>query len=94
MTAEADFFLRMGFLEIKDDECDIRLGGGEVLLMEWVILLLVCSGPYSQVTSQSFSQFNVSGDTVLSRFLALTHDLQEAFSSRVPLAKFPRRWTT
>jgi len=91
MTADADFFFKLDFLEIKDDECDMRLGGGDVLVVDIVVLLFVCNGPYNQVTSQSLSQFKASGDTVFNWFLAFTHDLHEAFSSRVPLARFPLR---
>jgi hypothetical protein len=31
MAAEADFFFKMGFLVMKEDAWDKRLGGGEVL---------------------------------------------------------------
>ena len=87
MTAEADFFLRIGFLEMKEDEWDNRLGRGDVFPTDSVVLLCVCKGPYSQVTSQSFSQFSVSGDTVFKRFFVFVHDLHEAFSKRVPLVR-------
>lgn len=29
MTCDADFFFRMGFLSMKEDDVDKRLGGGE-----------------------------------------------------------------
>lgn len=49
------------------------------------VSLPIDSGPYSQVTSQSFNQFNVSGEIVLRLYFALPHVRQDAFSSRAEL---------
>jgi hypothetical protein len=59
MACEADFFFRMGFLSINDEDVDKRLGGGEFARFK-DFLESECSGPYSQVTSQSFSLSIVS----------------------------------
>jgi hypothetical protein len=34
IAAEADFFLRIDFLEMKEDEWDTRLSGGDALVID------------------------------------------------------------
>jgi hypothetical protein len=54
IVSEADLFFKIGFLWRNEDVEDNRLGGRDSALLKYV-LLLVCSGPYSHVTSQSLS---------------------------------------
>jgi hypothetical protein len=84
IATEAAFFFKIGFLLMKDDECDNRLGGGDEFVLKG-FLVVVCNGPYSHVTSQSFSQLSFSGETVLKLFFALVHVLHDAFSNRTLL---------
>ena len=91
MTADADFFFRMGFFAMKDDDCESRLGGGVLLMSD--LRPGVCSGPYSQVVSQSLSQFSDSGETVLRLYFDLIHVRQAAFSNLVLLLISFLRWT-
>jgi len=84
IASEADFFFKMGFFCRKEDDVDIRLGGGEAVVLSG-LLVSVCNGPYNQVTSQSLSQFKLSGEMVFSPYLAFVHVLQEAFSRRTLL---------
>lgn len=44
IACEADFFFRMGFLSIKDEDMDRRLGGGEFAGLR-DFLESDCSGP-------------------------------------------------
>jgi hypothetical protein len=84
-------FFRIGFLFRKEFDFDIRLllAGDE----EGIVNNLsdpVCSGPYNQVTSQSFSQLRVSGDIVFNLFFDLVHVLHDAFSNLALLLYAPR----
>ena len=74
---------------MNDEEWDSRLGGGDVFVLNG-FLVVVCSGPYSHVTSQSFSQFSFSGETVFKLSFAFAHVLHDAFSKRTLLVIFFR----
>lgn len=88
MTSDILLFLRMGFLWTNEpcfDKPELFL---PVLLRD-SLELCVCSGPYNHVTSQSLSQFRVSGETVLRLYLAFIHVRHDAFSKRGPLLYSP-----
>lgn len=80
ITSDTLRFFKMGFLTKEllfdiDDDC-----GPEVVeVMGWVTAGL--SGPYSHVTSDSFNQLSLSGETVRKRCFDLAQVLHEAFSS-------------
>lgn len=55
IASDVDFRFKMGFLR-KEPVCDNWLGGGVAFGgPSSVLLIVVCNGPYSQVTSDSFS---------------------------------------
>jgi len=77
-------FFKIGFLFKKEFDLDIRLlfiGELEGEGIRKALSDAVCKGPYNQVTSQSFSQFKVSGDTVFKWFFAFIHVRHDAFSN-------------
>lgn len=76
-------FFKIGFLFRNEFDFEIRLLlAGDVDGIPRDLSEPVCRGPYSHVTSQSFSQFSVSGDTVFNLFFDFAHVRHDAFSKR------------
>lgn len=81
-------FFRIGFVLYNDpDDCLGSAGDATGDAGEWLVIVSAPtdSGPYSQVTSQSFSQFSLFADSVFNPFFFFAHVLHDAFSNRAEL---------